>query len=45
MRGLYWYSLIKICRALFFVRLPGAAEWLANVTGLKARLVALVGES
>lgn len=40
--GCYWFFLIKLCRFLIYLRLPNVAEWIAQHSGLKARLAALV---
>lgn len=41
---LYWYACIKIVRGLTAVGLVAAAEWIARRTGLRARVLELLGE-
>ena len=45
LQTLYWFSLIKICRFLVAIRLPGAAEWIGEHSGLTARLKAMLDAS
>ena len=42
---LYWYACIKIVRGLTAVRLVPAAEWIARRTGLRARVLEVLGLS
>jgi len=39
-RALYWFAIIKAVRALTCAGAVGMAEWLARVTGLRARVEA-----
>ena len=40
--AVYWFTIIKIIYALYALGLPDAAEWVSRVTGLRARLEALL---
>lgn len=42
--AVYWFAVIKTVRALYAVGLADAAEWVSRVTGLRARLEALLRE-
>lgn len=40
--GYYWLIVIKLCRALNYIGANNLAEKLADLTGLKARLIELI---
>lgn len=42
--AVYWFAIIKAVRALDSMGAVGAAEWVSRVTGLRARLEALLRE-
>jgi hypothetical protein len=41
--ALYWYAIIKAVRLLTYVGLVSGAEWIARVTGLRARVLEALG--